>query len=43
MLPVPSEANRLKLPPSDTAKFTPALALLLYSAASKEAAAPNTQ
>ena len=43
MLPVPSEANRLKLPPSDTAKFTLALALLLYRAASKEAATPNTQ
>ena len=43
MLPVPSEANRLKLPPSETAKFTLALALLLYSAASREAAAPNAQ
>src|SRR5215510_5872244 len=42
-MPVPSEANRLKLPPSETAKFTLALALLLYRAASKEAAAPNTQ
>ena len=43
MLPVPSEANRLKLPPSDTAKFTLASALLLCRAASKEAATPNTQ
>ena len=43
MLPVPSEANRLKLPPSDTAKFTLASALLLCRAASKEAATPSTQ
>src|SRR5262245_10364299 len=42
-MPVPSEANRLKLPPSETAKFTLALELLLYRGASKEAAAPNTQ
>ena len=42
-MPVPSEANRLKLPPSDIAKFTLALALLLYRIASKLAAAPNAQ